>query len=105
MNTQKIIGYALLHSLFALGYIALVVTLMNGLQGALPREDGILAPILFLSLFSLSAAVMAIIVGLRPLLWFLVGKTKEAILLGLATVAFLALIVSALVVLLISGVL
>jgi|CXWL01.1.fsa_nt_gi hypothetical protein len=104
MNTKKILGYALLHALAAVAYVAGVATIMNGFGGAIEEKNEILAPVVFLLLFSVSAAIMGMIVFARPILWYLDGLKKEAVQLVIGTISFLALICMGIVAALLSGV-
>lgn len=64
----------------AFGYIlavALVLSSLERLMGG--REDGFLAPVAFLSLLVLSAAVMASLFFGRPAMLYVDGKKKEAL--------------------------
>lgn len=81
-----------INALSASAYIFLVVTVMNSLMKYAPKEDGFLAPVLALSMFTLSAAVMGYIFGSQPLQLFLDGKKKEAVKLFLQTVGAFALV-------------
>ena len=67
-----------LNALGASGYIILVVSLMNVItttQGDKP--DTPIAPVIFLSLLTLSVTVMAYLFFYQPLLLFLEGKKKK----------------------------
>jgi hypothetical protein len=91
---NQITKYAFLHALFATIYITLVATIMFNIERLIgPTEgdgDNIFAPIGFLTLFVLSAAVMAVTIFGRPLMWYLDGKKTEAVRLTLYTIGFLA---------------
>ena len=104
MKTKHIIGYAFLHALLTVFYIAGVATIMTGLEDVFGPRSGILGPIVFLSLFVVSAAVVGMLIFFRPLLWYLESRKKEAIQLAVSTVAFLALISTGIVIALLSGV-
>jgi hypothetical protein len=69
-----------LNAFGAFAYIAAVVTLMSNLEKlAGPDDHGILAPLVFLSLFVLSAAVMGMLVFAAPVMLYIDGKKKEAV--------------------------
>ena len=72
-------------------YIALLVTIMNHVSSVRP-EDGLIMPILGLSLFTLSAAVMGYLFLSQPIQFYLDGKKKEAVAFFLRTVAAFAVI-------------
>lgn len=90
---KKIIQQAFL---FALGegiYIALVATLMftvGKLFGDKP-DPAIVAPIAFLLLFVISAAISGALILGKPLMLYLDGKKKEAIQFFAATLGWLIL--------------
>jgi len=69
--------------LFALGqgvYISFVALLMRNAERFLSNTpDNILAPITFLTLFVLSAAVSGALVLGKPILLYMEGKKKEAL--------------------------
>lgn len=75
----------------ALGYILLVVSLMTYMSKHLPGKDpAFFAPLAFLSLFTLSAAVMGSLFIMQPLLLYLDGKKKAGVELFLKTVGVFA---------------
>lgn len=102
--TQLMTKNPLLNALAASGYIGLVVALMTVIgqtQGNKP--DTALAPFIFLSLFTLSAAVMAYIFFYQPADLLLSGKKKAAFKLVTQTIGIFAVITVAELVLLFSG--
>ncbi|MBI2610812.1 hypothetical protein HYW60_02670 [Candidatus Kaiserbacteria bacterium] len=80
----------LYNALLAAGYIVLVATVMNLAHQVDVPENGILIPITVLSLFVLSAAVMAYLFVFQPAQLYLDGKKTEAVNLFLKTVGFFA---------------
>ena len=83
-----------LNALAAIAYIALVSSLMFfGTQNARP-EDSVLAPIMIISLFTLSAAVMGYIFLYNPFRLYFDGQKKEALNLFLQTLGTFAVIVA-----------
>jgi len=78
------------NAVFALAYIFLVVIGISNLERFNVVEDNILMPISMLSLFVLSAAIMAYIFLYHPAIMLLDGKRKEAVTLFLHTAAFFA---------------
>lgn len=81
----------LLNALGASSYIVLVVSLMSYIsqtQGNKP--DTFLAPIIFLSMFTLSVAVMAFMFFYQPLLLIIDKKKKQAVTLFIQTVGIFA---------------
>lgn len=80
-----------LNALSASGYIVAVVSVMTFLsQTQKNKPDTFLAPILALSLLTLSVTVMAYVFFYQPLQLFLEGRKKQAIDLFLQTVAIFA---------------
>jgi|SRR5690349_15647359 len=95
----------IINALTASGYIILVVSVITFLsQTQRNTPDTFLDPILFLSLFTLSAAVMGYLFFYQPLQLFLENKKKQAVNLFLQTVAVFAGITLLLFALLFSGV-
>lgn len=95
----------LINALGASGYILLVVLLMTFItetQGSKP--DTFLAPIVLLSMLTLSVAVMAYLFFYQPLLLFIAGKKNEGVSLFVKTVAIFAGITVLFLVLLFSGI-
>ena len=89
----------------ASGYIILVVSIISFLsQTQKNKPDTFLAPIVALSLLTLSVAVMAYLFFYQPLQLFVSGKKKEAFDLFVKTVAIFAGITFIFLVLLFSGV-
>ena len=94
----------IINAISASGYIILVVTAIHFVsqtQGEKP--DTILAPITFLSLLTLSVAVMAYLFFYQPLQLFIEGKKKEAVSLFVKTVGLFAIFPTVVLILLISG--
>jgi hypothetical protein len=94
----------IINALSASAYIALVVTVMNFIsrtQGDKP--DTAFAPLVFLSLLTLSAVVMAHIFFYQPLQLFIEGKKKEATNLFIRTVGVFAIFTILVLILLFSG--
>lgn len=95
----------LINALGAAGYIILVVGVINFLSQKLKdTPDTIGAPIAFLSLLTLSAAVMAYLFLYQPLLLFMEGKKKEAVHLFVRTIGIFAIFTAVVLVLLLSKV-
>ena len=95
----------LINALCAAGYIILVVGIINLLSHMLKdKPDTIGAPIAFLSLFTLSAAVMVYIFLYQPAQLFIEGKKKQAVNLFVSTVGIFAGFTVVVLLLLLSGV-
>jgi hypothetical protein len=74
----------------AIAYIAFIASfIFYGSKIAKP-EDTVLGPILFLSLFTLSAAVMAYVFFFTPFEFYFAGKKKEAVKLAFQTLGVFA---------------
>ena len=75
------------NALLATGYISILVTLIfNSPKLITDNELGMIAPVIFLSLFVLSAAIMGFHFVYQPALLLLEGKQPEATKLFLTTV-------------------
>ena len=97
MPSKNIITQALLHALGVFAYIFLVV---NVLEKVLMKYLGdlgpsILQPIIFLTIFVLSAAITGSLVVLRPAMWYHDGQKKAALQLLFTTIAWLLVILVA----------
>lgn len=94
-----------LNALTALLYIVIIASVMfYGTEHSQP-EDTVFAPIVIVSLFTLSAAVMSYIFLYQPMQLFMDNKKKEAVNLFLHTVAAFAAITAVILFLFFSGVL
>lgn len=89
----------------ALVYIILVVLVMNFGMRMTHNQNPFIAPLAVISLFSLSAAVMAYIFGYQPVQLYFDGSKKQAVRLFLQTVAVFAVITFIIFALLISRIL
>lgn len=89
----------------ALGYIFLVALVLNfGERFASDKPDTFFAPVAFISLFSLSAAIMGYLFLGTPILMFLNGEKKEGVSLFLKTVVSFAVITAVVLTLTFSGI-
>ncbi len=94
----------IINALGASGYIILVTAVMNFImktQGDKP--DTAFAPVVFLSILTLSASVMAFLFFYQPLQLLIDGKKKEALELFIRTVGVFAVFTIVVLVLLFSG--
>ena len=83
----------IINALCASGYIILVVSVMTFVSQPLKNKpDTFFAPIVFLSVLTLSVAVMAFLFFYQPLQLFIDGKQKEAVNLFVKTVGVFAFI-------------
>jgi len=94
----------LINALCASAYIIIVVSIMTFVTQPLRNKpDTFFAPIIFLSMLTLSVAIMAFLFFYRPLLLFIEGKKKEAVDLFIKTVGIFAVFTAVALVLLFSG--
>lgn len=94
----------IVNALSASAYIILIVTIFNLLTHTLKdKPDTIGAPLTVLSLFTLSAAVMAYLFLYQPLQLFIEGKKTEAVNLFVRTVGIFAVFTVVVLMLLLSG--
>lgn len=80
------------NALVAVIYIVLVVLVVNLVTDIRALEESLLMPIMMISLFTLSAAVMGYIFCLQPLRLYLDGKKEEGISLFVKTIIIFAII-------------
>ena len=96
----------IINALSASVYIILGVTVMTFVSKTLRNKpDTFFAPIVFLSLLTLSVAVMAYLFFYQPLVLFIEGKKKDAVNFFVKTVGIFAVITAAALILLLSGLL
>jgi hypothetical protein len=89
----------------ALGYIILVVSIMTFISKTLGNKpDTAFAPVLFLSLLTLSVAMMAYLFFYQPIQLFIDGKKKEALDLFVKTVGVFAVFTLSVLILLLIGI-
>ena len=95
----------LINALSASAYIVLVVSIINLLSSKLrDTPDTIGAPVMFLFLFTLSAAVVAYIFLYQPLQLLIEGKKQEAASLFIRTIGIFAVFTAIVLALLLSRV-
>lgn len=93
-----------INALSASVYIVFIVSVMNFVTQPLRNKpDTFAAPIVFLSILTLSVAVMAFLFFYQPLLLFIDGKKKLAVNLFIKTVAIFAIITIITLIILFSG--
>jgi len=94
----------IINAISASVYIVLVVAVMTFVTQPLKNKpDTFAAPIIVLSMLTLSVAVMAFLFFYQPLLLFIEGKKKEAVRLFVKTVAVFGVITVGALTLLYSG--
>lgn len=95
----------LINALSASGYILLVVSVMNFLSSRMhDKPDTAFAPVVFLSLLTLSVTVMASVFFYQPLMLFITGKKKQALNLFVRTVGIFAIFTAIVLALLLMGI-
>jgi hypothetical protein len=95
----------LINALSASAYIILVATVINFVsQTQRHKPDTIFDPIAFLSLFTLSAAVMGYFFLYQPVQLYLDGKKKDAASLFVRTIGVFAAFTAIVLILLLSGI-
>ncbi len=94
----------ILNALGASGYIILVVSIISFISlTQSDKPDTAFAPVLFLSLLTLSVVMMAYLFFYQPVQLFIEGKKKEALKLFVQTVGVFAGFTAAVLILLIAG--
>jgi hypothetical protein len=83
----------IINALGAAGYIGLIVNLFSYAQKFSDSELGLMAPMIALSLFVISAAIMGYLFLYQPALLILEGKKNEGTKLFLLTVLSFAIII------------
>lgn len=95
----------ILNGALASGYILLIATVLNLAEKTMSgKPDTFFAPVAFISLFTFSAALMAYLFGLQPVLLYLEGQKKQAVELFVKTIAVFGGITLVILVLLFSGI-
>jgi len=94
----------LINAISAGVYIVLIVSVISLAEKFSRYPDKFLAPVVFLSLFTLSAAVMACLFCYQPIQLYFDGKKKQAVNLFLHTVMVFACITALALVILFTGV-
>jgi hypothetical protein len=88
MKKQTLILTAFLHALAATAYIGLVAFFMSHASAWFGQKDNAFTPMAALMLFVFSAGVMVCLAFLRPAIWYLDNKKKEALQLFSWMIAF-----------------
>lgn len=89
MNKIILLKQGLINSLGTLLYCGLVAYLMINGEGLFGKISGVFGVMAFLMLFVLSAAIVGSLVLGKPIIYYLDGKKKEAILLLIDTIVIL----------------
>ena len=93
----------LINALSASVYIVLIVSIMNYGSKVFDNSDPTLAPVVFISLFTLSAAVMGYLFCYQPIQLYFNQQQKQAAQLFIQTVLSFAFITFLFLILLFSG--
>ncbi len=88
----SIIKRAFIDAILTAVYIILIASFIFSLQSLAPKEDIILIPIAMLLLFVCSAAITGFLVFGKPIMLYLDGKKREAILLLGYTIVILIIL-------------
>ena len=88
---KSTITKSLINSVATVIYILVVATIISNGQVIFGQMTGYLAPVVFLSLFTLSALIVCTLILGKPLMLYLDGKKKESVSLLLATISWLGL--------------
>lgn len=92
------------NGVLASAYIFFVVTVLSSAEKMSDQPDSLLTPVAFISLFTLSVAMMGYLFFLQPLQMYLDGKKKEAIDFFVKTLATFGLITAVLLIMVFTGI-
>ena len=84
-----ILKYGFLHALASAAYVTVIVAFMTNAEKILGPKQEYLGGVLFLLVFVISAAAMAMLVFGRPVMWYMDGAKREAVSLAITIVGFL----------------
>jgi len=90
---NQLIQRGFLNAMGTVAYIALIATIMQNGSKIFGETDSFLTPIAVLTMFVLSAAITGSLILGKPVLMYLNGAKSEAIKLFLYTLAWLAVMV------------
>jgi len=79
MKKREILKHAVINSFCTALYVIFIVLFIYLLSLIFPNGEIILIPIAMLMLFVFSAAFTGSLVFLKPMMWYLDGKKKEAV--------------------------
>lgn len=88
---NKTVSRSFLNSIATVAYIVAVAMVMTNAEKIFGQMKGYFAPVVFLSLFTLSALVVSTLILGKPLMLYLDEKKKEAVSLLLATISWMGL--------------
>ncbi|MFA6486170.1 MAG: hypothetical protein WCT40_02285 [Candidatus Magasanikbacteria bacterium] len=92
--SKKILGWSLVNAFGTLLYITFVIGIMSSAETGFLKMNHWIGPVAMLLLFVMSAAITSALVFGRPIWWYLEGNKKEAVMLFVGTVAWLAVFFS-----------
>lgn len=99
---KSLTKYAAINAFATAAYITIIASFMYISENSeLIADKTLLAPIAFLMLFVFSAALTGSLVFGRPIIWYLDGRKKDALLLLVYTMSILFLITIVIIILLI----
>ncbi|MEK7615085.1 MAG: hypothetical protein AAB431_01720 [Patescibacteria group bacterium] len=91
MLDKKILKQSLSFAALAVLYVALVATVMTNAQKLFSDIDkSVFAPIVFLLMLVVSVATMGLLIFGKPVMLYIDGKRREAVMMVICTVASLA---------------
>ena len=93
MKKSKLVLTGFINSVGVFAYVSLVAWLMFNAQTFFGKDDNVLAPVLMLLLFVLSATITGLLVLGKPTHLYLGGFKKEAFILLFSTLAWLLLFI------------
>lgn len=99
MLDMKIAKQSLGYAVGAVLYVAVVATIMHNAQklfGSDGKPDTVLAPIGILMLLVVSAATMGMLVFGKPVMLYLDGQKREAVMMAVCTIGSLAIFTASL---------
>jgi len=94
MKDKKLFFYGAAHSLGVLAYVSLVVLFMNNAEKFFGNGDNVMAGVIMLLVFILSALITSSLVLGKPILLYLDGKKSEALKLLFYTIISLFIILA-----------
>ncbi len=92
MSSKKRVGHALGHAVAIFAYVVAIATIISKVEALFGKMESFLAPVAFLLLFVVSAAVTGSLIFARPVMLYLDGEKKEAVKFLAYTITFLFLL-------------
>jgi hypothetical protein len=91
---REILKYSLIGAGITTAWILIVVSIIFNAEALFSDrvpEDNLLIPVVMLHVFVISAAVTSMGVFGRPLMWYLDGRKKDAVMLAIYTIVLLVI--------------